>query len=375
MSEEFKDIDVSEEISKLQGEKEVDSGNTSQVEKNQDSIWKSDRRKQDVVKKVPEKKAYANKPEHTSSAVLTIDPDDNLKIIDSEEELWHELKTAFHNGRSLRNTIDEVSRTPNGHGIVVTYYKNQRIIIPLKEMGLQLSTDAKFTEDEDTRLFKLASNMLGAEIDFVIKSVDKKEGLVLASRKAAILDKIKTYYAELDENRVSKVANTPDVQARILSVGQKNIRVDVFGIQTQINAKDIFYEWVVDLGKMFSAGDYILVHVSEIDYPEPFEGCENDEKWLMGIKIKANHKKFEKDWTRIAFENHQVGSKTRGTITDYNNGVYFITLKNKVNAIAHSVSGRRTPMVGDVVSYVCKRKDAESNTSVGLITKVISSEF
>lgn len=372
MSEEFKDIDAKKEILELRGET-VEKDEIEDTEKQEGSIWKSDKK----VEKSTEhaKKQYANKPEKINNTILTVDPDDTLRVVDSEEELWHELKTAFHNGKILRSTVDEVLKTPNGYGIVATYYKDQRIIIPLKEMALQLSSDSKFTEDENTRLHKMASNMLGAEIDFVIRSLDRNQGLVSASRKDALLEKIKTYYAELDENRVSKVASTPDVQARILAVGPKYIRVDVFGIQTQINAMDIFYEWVLDLTKIYSPGENILVNVTEIEYPEPFDGCENDEKWLMGIKIKANHKKFEKNKPKIAFETHQVGSKTRGIITDYRNGVYFITLKNKVNAIAHSVAGRRNPMVGDVVSYVCKRKDNETNTSIGLITKVISSEY
>ncbi|WP_370845679.1 hypothetical protein [Eubacterium sp.] len=337
----------------------------------EENIWKAEK---EVV--VEEKKSFANKPQKTSGGILTINPNDNVTFIDPEKALWHELNTAFRKKTILKSTVDEISKTPNGVGIVVTYYKNQRITIPLAQMGLNLSDDAKYQESKDTRLFKLATTYIGAEIDFIVKSVDEKNKVVLASRKEALISKIRTYYATLDNNKVSMIGNNPDVQARVVSVGRKNLGVEVFGIQTQINAKDVFYEWIVDLRNTFSPGDVILVNVEEIQYPEYFEGCEDNDAWLLGIKIKASHKKFEKDYPSMNFENHTVGSKTRGTITEITeNGTIHIILKNKVNAIAHMVAGNRTPLVGDTVSYVCTRKDEKTHVSIGQITKILSSEY
>lgn len=336
-------------------------------------IWKESGAE---AEKGNEKITFANKPEKTSNVILTINPNDSVRVVDPEKALWHELNTALRKKTTLKSTIDEISKTPNGMGIVVTYYKNQRITIPLTQMGIILSDDSKYQESYETRLFKFATTLIGAEIDFIVKSVDEKNRVVLASRKDALVDKIRTYYATLDKNKVSMIGNNPDVQARVISVGRKNLGVEVFGIQTQINAKDVFYEWVVDLRNDFSAGDVILVNVEEIQYPDYFEGCEDNEEWLLGIKIKANHKKFEKDYPSISFENHTVGSKTRGTITEITeNGTIHIILKNKVNAIAHIVAGNRTPLVGDVVSYVCTRKDEKTHVSIGQITKILSSEY
>lgn len=125
-------------------------------------------------------------------------------------------------------------------------------------MEIVLSDDSKYQEPLETRLFKFATTLIGAEIDFVIKSVDEANRVVVASRKETLVDKIRTYYATLDKDKVSMIGNNPDVQARVISVGRKN-----FGVQTQINAKDVFYEWVVDLRNDFSAGDVILVNVEK----------------------------------------------------------------------------------------------------------------
>lgn len=76
-------------------------------------------------------------------------------------------------------------------------------------------------------LFKFATTLIGAEIDFVIKSVDEANRVVVASRKEALVDKIRTYYAILDKDKVSMIGNNPDVQARVISVGRKNLGVEV----------------------------------------------------------------------------------------------------------------------------------------------------
>ena len=76
-------------------------------------------------------------------------------------------------------------------------------------------------------LFKFATTLIGAEIDFGIKSVDEANRVVVASRKETLVDKIRTYYATLDKDKVSMIGNNPDVQARVISVGRKNLGVEV----------------------------------------------------------------------------------------------------------------------------------------------------
>lgn len=374
-----KDIDAKKEIEKLQGE-EVEDAVDNTANEDENSIWK----KKEAAKQVLEKKnpvEYAVKPEQTSKQILSIDPDDY--VVDGQrtalDELFHDLKTAKLKKKKLHGTIDEVGRTPKGMPIVATYYKGQRIIIPMKEMALILSDDKKFIDDKESRQIQMANNMIGAEIDFVIKDVQKDGNLILAvaSRKEAVLDKIKTYYGELDADRTSMVARQPLVEGRITAVNRKNLWVEVLGIQTQINAMNVFWEWVVDLKKSFSPGDKLLVNVKEIEYPDPkdFKDYINNEEWLLEIKIKAEHKSFEPNLPSINFNAILPKTKCRAVVTDYHNGVYFLQLASKVNAIAHSLAGNRKVLVGDTVSFLCQRKDEDTTTAIGYITKVINSEY
>ena len=365
---EKKKVDTNNEMPSTEGETTATGGEIKET------IWKENENAAPDIEK-PEK-TFAKKPSKTSNVILTIDPNDSVRIVDPIKALWHELHTAKKRKTILRGHVDEISSTPNGMGIAVSYYKNQRITIPLTQMELKLSEDSKYQGTYEERLKRFATTLMGAEIDFIVKEVDEENGVVLASRREALIERIQTYYATLDSNEASIVANNPDVQARVISVGRKNLGVEVFGIQTQINAKDIFYEWVVNLRNVFSVGDVILVNIEDIEYPDYFDGCNQDEKWLLGIKIKASHKKFEVDYPSISFENFDVGTKIRGTITDItDNGTIHLVLKNKVNAIARVVGGNRMPLVGDEVSYVCTRKDEKTHVSIGQITKIISSEY
>lgn len=86
-------------------------------------------------------------------------------------------------------------------------------------------------------LFKFATTLIGAEIDFGIKSVDEANRVVVASRKETLVDKIRTYYATLDKDKVSMIGNNPDVQARVISVGRKNLGVEVLVFRHKLMPK------------------------------------------------------------------------------------------------------------------------------------------
>ncbi len=340
----------------------------------EETIWKEE---SETKEQTEVKNSFAAKPVAAKAGILTIDPDDTVQIMDEEKILWHDLNTAMRKRRILRGTINEVTKTENGMSVIATHYKGQRITIPLDQMEIHLSNDEKHkgTPDE-VRRYQLATVMMGSEFDYIIKHIDEKNRIVLASRKEAIIENIKKFYATLDENRVSMVGNCPDVQARIIAVTDKSVTAEVFGIQTQINANEIFYEWTANLRERFAVGDKFLVRVLDIDYPEPFDGCENNEEWLLGIQIKATHKPFEIDKPRINFENHRIDSTSSAIITDIRNGTYYLSLiESKVNARAHVVKTRQKLMIGDTVRYKCNKKYEDTCISEGVITSLIKAKY
>ena len=110
---------------------------------------------------------------------------------------WHEIHNAYRTKRILSGTFGGIEKTDNGKSIAVVEYKGFRIIIPLKEMRMELPnhiTGYAYTAWLDQQ-HKILSNMLSAEIDFVIKGIDSKTRSVVASRRDAMLKKRQIFYS------------------------------------------------------------------------------------------------------------------------------------------------------------------------------------
>ena len=59
---------------------------------------------------------------------------------------------------------------------------------------INLSGDGRENADTLNRQVRIANNMLGCDIDFIIKDLDTKSRSVVASRKDAMLKKRQTFY-------------------------------------------------------------------------------------------------------------------------------------------------------------------------------------
>ena len=80
-----------------------------------------------------------------------------------------------------------LAQLESGWMVAVTYYNGFRIIIPMNEMMINLSGDGRENADTLNRQVRIANNMLGCDIDFIIKDLDTKSRSVVASRKDAML--------------------------------------------------------------------------------------------------------------------------------------------------------------------------------------------
>ena len=89
-------------------------------------------------------------------------------------------------------------------------------------------SDQEYTELM-LRQNKIPGNMLGAEIDFIVKGIDSKSRSVVASRKDAMCKKRKIFYMDTDSAGMYRIYENRIVQARVIAVAEKVVRVEVFG--------------------------------------------------------------------------------------------------------------------------------------------------
>jgi len=313
------------------------------------------------VEEKAQKKKKKNAPKEDS--ILTIEVGG---VVRTDEELaeiaWHEIHNAFRTRKILTGMLGGIEVLDSGNTVAVVDYKGYRVIIPVKEMAVLKYNNMEKDEHRDfvLRQQKLLNNMLGAEIDFIVKGIDSKTRSVVASRKDAMLKKRKTFYMETDADGAYKIYDGRIVQARVLAVAEKGIRVEVFGVECSIMSRHLSWEWLGDARDHYSTGDEILVRILSVDR----EDAEN-------INIKADVKSVNDNGKRPDLSICRIQGKYAGKVTDVHKGIVFIRLTNGINAIAHSCLDRRMPAKKDDVSFAVTRLDEDNGVAVGIITRII----
>lgn len=298
--------------------------------------------------------------------VLTIERGDDVENPnDTEAVVWHDMQNANRTKRILTGRVGGVERNEAGGTVVVVYYRGLRILIPASEMNIRLAADpsGRFG-DAQSRQNKIANNMLGAEIDFMIMGIDGRTRSVVASRKAAMLRKARMFYFPASGNALPQIYPGRLVQARVIAVGEKVVRVEVFGVEHSIMASRMSWDWVGDARERYQVGDEIIVKVLKVNGDDPDSiSIDVSARDVTGNSAEENLKKIV------------LQGKYAGTITDIRKGVVYIHLEIGVNAIAHACYDSRRPGRRDVVSFVATTIDWETGVALGIISRIIKRQL
>ncbi|GAA6490789.1 MAG TPA: RNA-binding protein [Sellimonas intestinalis] len=294
--------------------------------------------------------------------ILTLENDAAVETQKSKEDLiWHEITNAYRTRRILTGMLGGIEKLEGGATITIVYYKNFRVVIPITEMMINLIEDETHNYGElSLRQNKIVNTMLGCEIDFIIKGLDSKERSIVASRKDAMLKKRQIFYFDQDSSGTPKVYPDRVVQARVISVAEKVVRAEIFGVETSIPAKDLSFDWLGDARERFHVGDHILIRIQEVKAEDPEH-----------ISVRADVKSVEGDTSKANLALCKVQGKYAGTVEDIHNGTVFVRLQIGVNAIAHTCYDSRTVGKKDDVSFVVTHIDSERNVALGIITRII----
>ena len=296
-----------------------------------------------------------------TASILTIDSDRAVETQENvEDTIWHDLQNAYRTKKILTGQLGGIERMEGGGTIAIVYYKKFRVAIPLTEMMIHLPEDESHNYGElSQRQNKILGNMLGCEIDFIIKGLDNNSRSLVASRKDAMLKKRQIFYLP-DANGNSRVCVDRVVQARVVAVAEKVVRVEIFGVETSILARDLSWDWLGNANEMFHVGDQILVRILDITADD-----------LEHISVRADVKSVNGDTSKANLSKCKIQGKYAGTITDIHKGTVFVRLSIGVNAIAHSCYDSRKKKKKDEVSFVVTRIDEDRNVAVGLISRII----
>ena len=275
-----------------------------------------------------EKPPFRPPPRARAAPVLTIEAGGSIETPEDQiEQIWHEIRNALRTRKILTGSLGGMERG---------------------EMLLRQS--------------KILGNALGAEIDFIVKGADTKTRSIVASRRDAMLKKRKLFYFDFDAkiSKLPRVHAGRIVQARVVAVAEKAVRVEIFGAECAILARDLSYDWIGDARDYYHVGDEILVKILEVrgDTPED-------------LRVRADVKSIAENAARDNLEKCKVQGKYAGKVTDVRRGSVFLRLGIGVNAIAHTCYDNRMPGKKDDVSFVVTHLDRERNVAMGIITRII----
>ena len=204
-------------------------------------------------------------------------------------DLIESMKTK----RILTGTIQGVERpedNPN-RSLAVIYHGDFKVIIPAEE-AVEPPEDFRGRSESDIMHYMLTKR-LGAEVDYIVKGIDPKAGIAVASRLEAMAAKRKEYYFGTDRDGNNLIYNDVCAEARIVSVIRAGIFVDLFGLEIYIPLRELSYQRLLDASAQFQPGQRVLVKVLTVERSD-----RNQVKVTASVK-QAGENPYEKGAQKV----------------------------------------------------------------------------
>lgn len=290
--------------------------------------------------------------------VVTINKDQSIVLKEDNEEYDYtqDLKNSQSSKKVLSGALSSIEKIDLGEkgnvSVGIVNYHDNRVLIPLPEMNIQVKEDG----DSNIRKNKIMNNMIGCEIDFIVAQYDAESGSTVGSRRLAMEKKMQDFYIE-QTNGAPLIDVGTVAEARIIAVAESVLRVEVFGVECFVTARDMRPAWTANARDIWNVGDPVLVRVKDIKI---------EDNKVVEISVEGKSL-CEEDTAEC-----KKGGKYLGEVTGINEGQYFIRLKDGVNAIAYSSEcGNTFPRKKDLVAFVCTRMDKTHHVAAGIITRLV----
>jgi predicted RNA-binding protein with RPS1 domain len=266
-----------------------------------------------------------------------------------------DLVESLKSKKILSGTIQGVERSADNPNLsyAVIYHGDFKIIIPAEEL-VEPPADFRDRSPGDVMHY-MVTKRLGAEIDYIVKGVDKT-GIAAASRLEAMAAKRKEYYFGTDRDGNNLLYEGINAEARVVSVIRAGIFVDLFGVETYIALRELSYQRGVDAAAQFQPGQRVLVKVLSIDKS-------NRNKIQVTASVKqATENPYEK-----ALRKYVPGSRYVGTVSMVDTNGVFVSLDGGIDCLC-SYPKRGRPPRGSRVTVRIIGINHDTNRIWGAIT-------
>lgn len=269
-----------------------------------------------------------------------------------------DLTESMKTGRILSGTIQGVERASesNPTSLAVIYHGAFKVIIPALEAVNPLD-DYRGVEPDEVHHY-LLTKRLGAEVDYIVKGIDVKAGVAIASRLEAMRLKRKQYYFASDREGNHLLYSGVCAEARVVSVIRAGIFADIFGEEVYIPLRELSYQRVMDASGYFQPGQRILVKILGVDRIDK----EN-------VKVTASVKQASENPYEKALKRYTVGNRYVGTVSMVDVNGVFVALDGGIDCLC-SYPKRGRPPRGARVTVRILGINRETNRIWGAITHI-----
>ena len=310
----------------------------------------------------PKPRKPAPRPKRTRLDVLKIDATSVIETPEDAEDIhWHDIHNAYRTRRIMTGEVSAVEPTESGETRAIIAYKNFRIAMTMDEMNIVLPEGSSHMKlAPNVRRKQILDGMLYSEVDFIVRGINSRARSIVASRRDAMLKKRQLFYINPGPNGGPRIYEGRIVEARVVAVTDRSVRVEVFGAECSILNRDLSWEWIGDAREYYAIGQRILVRIKQVR----FTSAED-------LTISADVRSVHKPDGSHNLEKCKVQGKYAGNVIAVNRGVVMVRLSIGVNAIAHSCFDRRMPGKKDDVSFVVTHIEEEREVALGIITRII----
>lgn len=326
--------EVNESVPVKSSEKKASKKAASQTEKKQS--------KKSRKKGTEEKPAKSNspKPKAESKPAAKREPDarvvaidEKIKVITNENEKQNmllDLLESLRAGRILTDMIQGVE-TYGDEPCAVLYHGEFKVIIPGKQL-VEPPEDLRGQPEKEIYRY-LVTKRLGAEVDYVIKGVDQKADVAVASRLDAMYQKRRAYYTGTDRNGNRLLYEGALAEARVTSVIRPGMFVELFGVDTYVPLKALSYQRWADASEHYQPGDRVIVKIMKLERI-------NRNKINVVVSVKhAGENPYDK-----ALKKYTEGNSYIGTVSMINTSGVFVAMEHGIDCLCEYPKRGRPPI-------------------------------
>lgn len=264
------------------------------------------------------------------------------------------LSAARNRREVLTATLD--SYEPDSDGMFQVFFMvgKVKVIIPWQEMGFSFDSDRPDPVELRLRLL----GMTGAIIDYMVRGIDTENLLAVASRHDAMIVRQARILNRHDADGNYMVDVGTRCMARVLEVGERFVRMEVFGYDFSLPIRAISNLWVNDAREVIEIGR---------EYPVEITRITRDPETGRVIRLDASMREAEeKTPTPLVAGNTYTGTVCSISRTAYYVHVKGIPLDVRCPIRSNYESGM---MVGDFVRFYVS--GVYDGRAAGAITRIL----